>query len=137
MVILDTSVLIDYLGDFSTPQTEWTQRETRLQRLAITSLSMTEVLQGIREEHRFSPTLSALSQFQVFETGSRELAIQSAVNDRKLRGLGVTIRSTIDCLIATFCFERGYELLHNDSDFNYFERHLGLQVVFKKFQITD
>ena len=137
MVILDTSVLIDYLGDFSTPQTEWIHREIRLQRLAITSLSMTEVLQGIREEFRFSPTLLALSQFQVFETGSRELAIQSAVNYRKLRGLGVTIRSTIDCLIATFCIEMRHDLLHNDSDFDYFERHLGLQVVFKKSRVAN
>lgn len=137
MVILDTSVLIDYLGDFSTPQTEWIDREIKLQRLAITSLSVAEVLQGIREDLRFSPALFALSQFQVFETGSRELAIQSAVNYRKLRGLGVTIRSTIDCLIATFCIEGGHDLLHNDSDFDYFERHLGLQVVFKKFRVAN
>ena len=137
MVILDTSVLIDYLGDFSTPQTEWIHLEIRLQRLAITSLSMTEVLQGIREEFRFSPTLSALSQFRVFETGSRELAIQSAVNYRKLRGFGVAIRSTIDCLIATFCIEMRHDLLHNDSDFDYFERHLGLQVVFKKSRVAN
>ena len=137
MVVLDTSVLIDYLGDFSTPRTEWIHREIRLRRLAITTLSMTEVLQGIRDEFRFSPTLLALSQFQVFETGSRELAIKSAVNYRKLRGLGVTIRSTIDCLIATFCIENRHDLLHNDSDFDYFERHLGLQVVFKKFQVAN
>jgi predicted nucleic acid-binding protein len=137
MVIVDTSVLIDYLGNFSTPQTEWIERRTRLQRLGITSLSLTEVLQGIREEFRFAPTLLALSQFQAFETGSRELAIQSAINYRKLRGLGVTIRSTIDCLIATFCIEEGHELLHNDSDFDYFERHLGLQVVFRKFRTAN
>ena len=137
MVIVDTSVLIDYLGDFSTPQTEWIERKTRLQRLGLTNLALTEVLQGIREEFRFAPTLLALNQFQIFETGSRELAIQSAINYRKLRSLGVTIRSTIDCLIATFCIEEGHSLLHNDSDFNYFEQHLGLQVVFPKLKTAN
>jgi hypothetical protein len=137
MVIVDTSVLIDYLGNFSTPQTEWIEQKIGLERLGITSLSMTEVLQGIREEFRFAPTLLALSQFRIFEAGSRELAIQSAINYRKLRGLGVTIRSTIDCLIATFCIEEGHDLLHDDRDFDSFEEHLGLQVVFPKFRISN
>ena len=70
MVIVDTSVLIDYLGNFSTPQTEWIEQKIGLERLGITSLSMTEVLQGIREEFRFAPTLLALSQFRIFEAGT-------------------------------------------------------------------
>jgi predicted nucleic acid-binding protein len=129
MVIVDTSVLIDYFGDFSTPQAEWLDQQTSIQRMGITSLILTEVLQGIREERRFAATLSELSRFAIFETGSRELAIQSAMNYRTLRGLGVTIRSTIDCLIATFCIEEGHRLLHHDSDFDYFKQHLGLVVV--------
>jgi len=129
MVIVDTSVLIDFLGNFSTPEAVWLQRENRLQRIGITSLALTEVLQGIRETTRFAPTLSALSHFRVFEIGSRELAIQSAMNYRTLRARGITIRSTIDCLIATFCIEERHELLHCDSDFDSFEEHLGLVVV--------
>ncbi len=129
MVIVDTSVLIDFLGNFSTPQAVWLQRENRLRRIGITSLALTEVLQGIRETTRFAPTLSALSHFRVFEIGSRELAIQSAMNYRTLRARGITIRSTIDCLIATFCIEERHELLHCDSDFDSFEEHLGLVVV--------
>jgi|ERR1035437_1287284 predicted nucleic acid-binding protein len=129
MVIVDTSVLIDYFGNFSNPQTDWLDRQIGLQRMAITSLVLTEVLQGIREESRFTATVSALSQFTIFEIGSRELAIQSALNYRVLRGLGATIRSTIDCLIATFCIEEGHELLHHDSDFDSFQRHLGLLVI--------
>jgi len=129
MVIVDTSVLIDFLGNFSTPEAVWLQRENRLQRIGITCLALTEVLQGIRETTRFAPTLSALSHFRVFEIGSRELAIQSAMNYRTLRARGITIRSTIDCLIATFCIEERHELLHCDSDFDSFEEHLGLVVV--------
>src|ERR1035437_7226994 len=97
MVIVDTSVLIDYFGNFSNPQTDWLDRQIGLQRMAITSLVLTEVLQGIREESRFTATVSALSQFTIFEIGSRKLAIQSALNYRVLRGLGATIGSTIDC----------------------------------------
>jgi hypothetical protein len=129
MVIVDTSVLIDYFGDYSNPQTEWLDRQCSFRRMGITSLILTEVLQGIREPGRFAATVSALSQFTIFDIGTRELAIQSAVNYRVLRGLGVTIRSTIDCLVATFCIESGHRLLHKDSDFDYFEKHLGLRVV--------
>ena len=129
MVIVDTSVLIDYLGDYSTPQTEWLDRHSRSRRLGITNLVLTEVLQGIRDDGRFAATLSTLGQFTVFETGSRELAIQSALNYRVLRDLGVTIRSTVDCIVATFCIEEGPRLLHRDSDFDYFAQHLGLLVV--------
>jgi len=129
MVIVDTSVLIDYFGDFSNPQTEWLDRQTSLQRLGITNLILTEVLQGTRVDSRFIAMVSALSQYTIFETGTRELAIQSALNYRVLRGLGVTVRNTIDCLIATFCIEEGHTLLHKDSDFDYFAQHLGLLVV--------
>jgi len=129
MVIVDTSVLIDFLGGYFKPQTEWLLAQKDFQDIGLTSLILTEVLQGIREDKRFPVTVNILSRFAIFETGSRELAVQSAVNYRFLRGMGVTIRSTIDCLIATFCIENGFWLLHNDSDFSHFERHLGLLVV--------
>ena len=101
------------------------------------SLVLTEVLQGVREDNRVDAIFKALSRFAIFETGSRELAIQSALNYRTLRGLGVTIRSTIDCLIATFCIEERHRLLHRDSDFEAFEEHLGLLVVFPKFRLKN
>jgi predicted nucleic acid-binding protein len=129
MVIVDTSVMIDFLGGYSYPQTEWLRGQNSFQNVGLTSLIVTEVLQGIREDARFEATWNVLSRFAIFETGSRELAIQSALNYRFLRGLGVTIRSTIDCLVATFCIEEGHRLLHRDSDFDYFHEHLGLLVV--------
>jgi predicted nucleic acid-binding protein len=129
MVIVDTSVLIDYFGDYSNWQTEWLDRHINTERLGITSLVLTEVLQGARGSKQFLLLASALDQFTIFETGSRELALRSAVNYRFLRGLGFTIRSTIDCLIATFCIEEGHTLLSKDSDFDHFAKHLGLLVV--------
>jgi predicted nucleic acid-binding protein len=128
MVIVDTSVLIDYFGGYSNPQTEWLDQQPSFRRIGITSLILTEMLQGIRDDRKFAETLKALSRFAIFETGSRELAIQSARNYRTLRGLGVTIRCSIDCLVATFCIEEGHELLHHDSDFDFFERHLDLLI---------
>ena len=129
MVIVDSSVLIEYLGGYTCAETEWLDGHSSFRGIGITNLILTEVLQGIRDEVRFKATLKALSQFQVFEIGSNELAIQSARNYRTLRGLGVTIRSTIDCLVATFCIEEDHQLLHRDSDFDYFKQHLGLRVL--------
>jgi len=122
-------VLIEYLGGYTCPETEWLDGHSSFRGIAITNLILTEVLQGIRDEARFAATLKALSQFVIFEIGSKQLAIQSARNYRTLRGLGITIRSTIDCLVATFCIEEDHELLHRDSDFDYFKQHLGLRVL--------
>lgn len=129
MVIVDTSVLIDYLADRITLQTHWMGLNISSQRIGITSLIQTEVLQGIREDKLFAEALVILNGFEIFETGSSELAIASARNFRVLRKTGITIRSTIDSLIATFCIEEGHILLHNDRDFDVFETRLGLQVL--------
>jgi predicted nucleic acid-binding protein len=129
MVIVDTSVLIDFFGGYSNMQTDWLRSRCNFGNLGITSLILTETLQGIRDGGRFTATWNILSRFAIFETGSRELAVRSAMNYRTLRGLGVTIRNTIDCMIATFCIEEGHKLLHRDSDFEPFAQHLGLLVV--------
>jgi len=129
MVIVDSSVLIDFLADRQTPQVEWLAANLRRRRIGITTLILTEVLQGIRLENQFNETLGALERFAVFEAGGRNLAVQSARNYRALRQRGITIRNAIDCLNATFCIEAGIELLHNDRDFDAFEQHLHLKVV--------
>ena len=128
MVIVDTSVLIDLLADRSTPQTDWLRQNLRLQRVGITTLIMSAVLQGIRSEEQFNAILDALDQFDIFETGSRTIAVASARNFRSLRRLGVSVRNLVDCFIATFCIEGGHTLLHNDRDFDGFRNHLGLEV---------
>jgi hypothetical protein len=70
-----------------------------------------------------------LLEFEVFDSGGAELAVAAARNYRLLREQGLTVRTTIDCLIATFCLENGHELLHRDRDFDVFEARLGLRVV--------
>jgi predicted nucleic acid-binding protein len=128
MIVVDTSVLIDFLGGFQTRQALWLREQTSYQHVAITSLIFAEVLQGVREDNRIDGIVNVLGRFATFETGSHELALKSALNDRFLRSRGITIRNTIDCIVATFCIEDGHQLLHNNSDFGYFEAHLGLRI---------
>ena len=129
MVIVDTTVWIDYLGGITNPETIWLDREMSQQRLGLTDLILCEILQGIRDDAAFRQVHSRLLSFEIFETGGVELAVASARNYRKLRSLGLTVRKTVDCLIATFCLEAGHLLLHRDHDFDPFEKHLGLRVV--------
>jgi predicted nucleic acid-binding protein len=129
MVIVDTSVLIDFLAGNVNPQSLWLKEQIDLQRLGITSLTQCEVLQGIRSGREVNSVAEVLNRFEIFEIGSSALAIASAHNYRALRRAGITIRSTIDSLIATFCIEEGHVLLHNDRDFDAFKAHAGLKVL--------
>jgi predicted nucleic acid-binding protein len=129
MVIVDTSVWIDYFNGASTPQTIWLDDAIRHQQIGLTSLGLCELLQGVRSQAQCADFLRDMLLFAVFEIGSTALAIASAENYRSLRRRGITIRSTIDCLIATFCMQHGHTLLHKDHDFDAFERHLGLAVL--------
>ncbi len=129
MVIVDTSVWIDFLNRKSTPETLWLRDGRGGKAIGLTTLVLVEVLQGIRFERRFRQAGSHFRLLPVFDGVSRQIALQSAQNYRTLRALGITIRSTVDCLIATFCIESGHELLHCDSDYDSFERHLNLTVL--------
>ncbi len=130
VVIVDTTVWIDYLKGTSTPQVEWLERELSLQRLGLLDLMVCEVLQGVDTEKQAATVLSALKRFEIFDTGGLDLAVASAANYRALRARGATVRKTMDCLIATFCIRGGHQLLHNDRDFDAFEKHLQLQMIY-------
>ena len=129
MVIIDTTVWVDYLRGVQNPQTEWLDRELDRQRLGLTDLILCEVLQGVREDSAFLRVQRELEKFEVFETAGVELAVAAARNFRKLRERGHTVRKTIDCWIATFCLRDRHSLLHRDHDFEPFERVLGLTVI--------
>jgi len=129
MVIVDTTVWVDYFRGVRTPQTMWLNSELEHQRLGITDLILCEVLQGIRDDQQFSAVRRELLKLEVFTMGGIELALAAAQNYRKLRARGYTVRRTIDCLIATFCLLHDHALLHNDRDFEPFERVFGLRVL--------
>jgi predicted nucleic acid-binding protein len=129
MVIVDSSVWIDALNGKTTPQTIWLRFALDREQVGLTSVILCEVLQGIRHDRRFRETEQRLRTLPVFPSVTIKLAVVAAQNFRTLRSRGITVRKTIDCLIATFCIEEDHQLLHHDSDFDHFERHLGLRVV--------
>jgi predicted nucleic acid-binding protein len=129
MVIVDTTVWIDYLRGTENSETVWLDGALTRQRLGLIDLVLCKVLQGIRDPNMFIKVRDELLTFHLFQTGGKDLAIASALNYRKLRDQGYTVRRTIDCLIASFCLEAGHELLHRDRDFDPFEKALGLRVV--------
>lgn len=129
MVIIDTTVWIDYLRGVAAPHVDWLDRELDHQPLGILDLVLCELLQGVSTEKQAKELEANLAQFTLFETGGRSLALTTARNYRVLRAKGFTIRKTIDCFIATFCIENNHTLLHNDRDFDPFEQQLNLNVV--------
>jgi predicted nucleic acid-binding protein len=129
VVIVDTTVWIDYLRGTENAETRWLDRELQRQRLGVTDLVLCEVLQGIRDQGTLARVKADLLKFQVFDSGGVELAVAAAQNYRELRRRGYTVHKTIDCLIATLCLEARHELLHRDRDFDCFEKVLGLRVV--------
>ena len=129
MVIVDTTVWIDYLNGVQTPQTDWLDTEVEKQRLGLTDLILCEILQGVKTDGQATETQRELMKFEVMPMSSIELAVAAAQNYRKLRAKGRTVRKTVDCLIATFCLTNGFTLLHNDRDFDPFEEILGLRVI--------
>jgi predicted nucleic acid-binding protein len=129
VILVDSTVWIDYFQGTITPQTERLDGLLGQQPLAIGDLILTEVLQGFSGEREFNQARRMLTSLTVVELGGVEIAIQTARNFRSLRRRGVTVRKTIDTVIATRCIESGYELLHNDRDFDPFAKYLGLRVV--------
>ena len=129
MILVDSSVWIDYFRGTITAETERLDILLGTEPLAIGDLILTEVLQGFSSERDFQEARRMLTSLTVVELGGQDIAIQAAQNFRALRKLGVTVRKTIDTVIATRCIESGYDLLHNDRDFDPFARHLGLRVV--------
>ena len=129
MIVVDTSVWVDYTRDLETLQTAWLETELGRNRLAITDLILCEILQGVRDDKEYRETRATLFQLEIFPTGGTNLALAAVDNYRKLRKKGLTVRKTIDCLIATFCILNGHSLLHSDRDFDAFEKELGLQVI--------
>jgi predicted nucleic acid-binding protein len=129
VIVVDSSVWIDYFNGVITPQTEKLDRLLGTEELAVGDLILTEVLQGFVKDKDFHVAKEVLTSLLIIELGGRDIAMQAAKNFRSLRRLGVTVRSTIDALIATRCIESGYRLLHNDRDFDPFAERLGLRVV--------
>lgn len=129
MVIVDTTVWIDYFRGGDTRQAAWLDRELARQRMGLTDIILCEVLQGLPDDTVARRIERELRKFAIYRGIDDTIAVAAACNYRFLRRRGHTVRKTIDCLIATFCIKNGHRLLHADRDFDVFERLLGLAVV--------
>ena len=120
---------MDYFRGKTTLQTDKLDLLLGHELLAVGDLILAEVLQGFDSDRDFKAAQRLLTSLAVIEIGGLEIAIQAAKNYRELRRRGVTIRKTVDALIATRCIENGYDLLHCDRDFDPFVKYLGLNVI--------
>ena len=129
MILVDSSVWIDYLRGTPTPQADKLDALLGSVPLAVGDLILTEVLQGCGTDKEFNEVRRLLLSLTVVSLGGQDVAIEAARNYRRLRSLGVTVRKTVDTVIATRCIVDKLELLHSDRDFDVFEQHLGLRCV--------
>lgn len=129
MILVDSSVWIDFFRGRPTVQTEILEGLLDSRALGIGDMILTEVLQGCKFDKEFNEVRRLLSRLDLVMLGGEDVAIEAARNYRKLRALGVTVRGTIDVVLATRCIVSGHQLLHSDRDFDAFEQHLGLRCV--------
>jgi predicted nucleic acid-binding protein len=126
MVIVDSSVWIDYFNGRDISEVATLDRLLETELLGVGDLILAEVLQGFRQDKDYQTAKRLLTSLTVFEMLGAEMAMKSADNFRDLRKKGITVRKTIDVMIATFCIENGHKLLFSDKDFAPFVEHLGL-----------
>ena len=129
MIIVDTSVWVDYFNGKRSEETDSLDTMLGNQEILLGDLILTEILQGFQEDRLFREAQNMLESFPVVAMLGMQFAIKSAANYRTLRKRGVTVRKTIDVMIGTYCIEKHIPLLYTDRDFDPMVRHLGLQSV--------
>ena len=129
MILVDSSVWIDFFRGRPTAQTDKLHGLLDSEELGIGDLILTEVLQGCKFDKEFNEVRRLLSRLEFVVLGGEDVAIEAARNYRKLRSLGVTVRGTVDVVLATRCIVSDHQLLHSDRDFDPFEQHLGLRCI--------
>lgn len=127
MILVDSSVWIDYFRGDATAQADRLDALLGKEDLIVGDVVLAEVLQGFDADRDFRTALSLFETLTIVDLGGRDMAIEAAHNFRRLRRLGVTVRKTIDTLIATYCIQNDLELLYSDRDFDPFVAHLGLR----------
>ncbi len=128
MIVVDSSVWIDYFNGVDSPASERLDALLGTEPLAVGDLILTEVLQGFRNETNYKTAKELMLSLTVFDMLGEEMAIKSADNYRALRAKGITIRRTVDVIIATYCIQHELPLLFEDKDFLPFVQNLGLRV---------
>jgi predicted nucleic acid-binding protein len=128
MIVADTSVWIDYFKGIKAPHTDILDQELLHNRIITGDIIIIEFLQGFKNEKDYHQAKDIMNALEYHDFAGKEIAHKAAQNFRKLRKKGITIRKTIDVIIATFCIENDFLLIHNDRDFDSMEQYLGLKV---------
>ena len=126
MIVVDSSVWIDYLRGADTPQAEKLDILIGKKSLIVGDVILCEVLLGVSSEQEARTVEDALRQFELVPMLGVEQALRAAALYRTLRSKGITIRKTVDLIIGTWCIAHGAMLLHKDRDFALLEQHAGL-----------
>jgi len=129
LILVDSSVWIDYFNGTETLATKKLDNLLGVQPVCTGDLILAEVLQGFRQDPDYQAAKTLLCSLPVHAMLGATMALKSTENFRKLRQQGITIRKTIDTMIATYCIEHELPLLHSDKDFQPFQQFMGLQVV--------
>jgi predicted nucleic acid-binding protein len=127
VILVDSSVWIDYFRGTTTPQTEKLDSLLGIEPIATGDLILAEVLQGFSSDRDFNQAKKLMTSLVILDLAGQNIAIQAAKNFRQLRSHGITVRKTIDTVIATRCIESELSLLYSDRDFDPFVEHLGLR----------
>jgi predicted nucleic acid-binding protein len=128
MIVVDSSVWIDYFNGVKSWQTDTLDDVLGHQRIVVGDLILAEVLQGFKQDKDYHVAKFLLESLEFQAMLGKQIAIQSADNYRLLRRQGITVRKTIDVIIGTFCIANDFALLHDDKDFDGLEK-LGLKVI--------
>ncbi len=127
MILVDSSVWIDFFNGVSCSETDKLNEILGLEEVVIGDLILAEVLQGFRSDTDYKAAKNVLTSLTVYDLLGKDMAIKSANNFRKLRKKGITIRKTADVIIATYCIENKIPLLFTDKDFVPFVGNLRLK----------
>lgn len=131
MILVDTSVWIDFLNGANSPERHALHRliEEEEEEISITEIILTEILQGIKEDNDFKRVRDYLLEFPIHRPKGVETYLKAAGIYRECRKKGKTVRKTADCIIAAICIENGLTLLHKDSDFDIIKECYGLKLL--------
>lgn len=128
MILVDSSVFIDYFNGINNWHTDELNALLGNELVITGDYILAEVLQGFRNDKDYKIAKEIMQSFPCFNICNEELAIKSADNFRYLRRKGITIRKTVDLIIGTFCIENDIELLHNDRDYEPMGQYLNLKI---------
>jgi predicted nucleic acid-binding protein len=130
VTFVDSSVWIDYFRGIATKETELLDELLGVEPIVIGDVVLAEVLQGFKSDRDFKQAKKLLTSLVTVDVVGHEIAIQAARNFRSLRERGITVRKTIDTIIATYCIENDLAILHSDRDFDAFVEHMNLRSCF-------